>query len=326
MTTTKLRCAALLVALALVASGCGARLTEQQVTAVKAGQATNGSSGFPTDDTTPDDGGTATDDTTPGSSGGTGGGSSGGGSTRTTLAGSGPVAAGVNPHVAPAGGNGGATDVGVTATSITLGNVATLTGPVPGLFAGATVGAQAVVAYENSLGGLWGRKFKLDARDDQFDSGQHRSQTGDLITKSLAMLGTVLALRRRRRRADEGGEHSRRRPFARLRTPEDPQQLLDSTVGAWRPNLVFQLLQATQPQRHQGRRQHLLRHPVRGGVAARLCEGGRVRRLQVHLPTRHRRDRDRLHLRRRAHARQRREDWCSSFRSTTRASPASPRP
>jgi ABC-type branched-subunit amino acid transport system substrate-binding protein len=90
----------------------------------------------------------------------------------------------------PAGGNGGATDTGVTASTIALGNVSTLTGPVPGLFKGAVVGAQAVVAYENSLGGLWGRKFKLDARDDQFDTGQNRTQTIDLIGKTFAMLGS----------------------------------------------------------------------------------------------------------------------------------------
>ena len=99
-------------------------------------------------------------------------------------------AATVNVHAMPAGGNGGATDVGITASEIRLGNVSTLTGPVPGLFQGATVGAQAFVAYANSLGGMFGRSFKLDARDDQFDTGQNKSQTADLIAKTFALLGS----------------------------------------------------------------------------------------------------------------------------------------
>jgi ABC-type branched-subunit amino acid transport system substrate-binding protein len=171
----------------MVASSCGARLTDQQVTAVRAAQANRSTNTPGGSDDTPSDGGST--DTTLAGGDETG---SSGGTTRTTSAsgGGGNTAAGANVHAMPAGGNGGVTDVGVTANSITLGNVSTLTGPVPGLFAGATVGAQAVIAYENSLGGLWGRKFKLDARDDQFDAGQNRSQTADLITKAFAMLGS----------------------------------------------------------------------------------------------------------------------------------------
>src|SRR5205823_11626604 len=70
---------------------------------------------------------------------------------------------------APAGGNGGATDVGVTGESITLGNVSTLSGPIPGLFQGAVLGAQAFAAYANSQGGVFGRRLKVEVRDDQFD-------------------------------------------------------------------------------------------------------------------------------------------------------------
>ena len=68
--------------------------------------------------------------------------------------------------------------------------MSTLTGPVPGLFAGAAVGTQAVFAYQNSLGGLYGRKFKVDVRDDQFDTGQNRSQTIDLLGKAFAFDGS----------------------------------------------------------------------------------------------------------------------------------------
>ncbi|MFN2537910.1 MAG: ABC transporter substrate-binding protein [Mycobacteriales bacterium] len=76
----------------------------------------------------------------------------------------------------PPGGNGGATDVGVTATSINLGAVTTLSGPVPGLFAGDIYGAQAYFAYINSQGGIYGRQLRLEAADDQLDCGQNRTQ------------------------------------------------------------------------------------------------------------------------------------------------------
>ena len=86
-----------------------------------------------------------------------------------------PGGSGVAPK-APAGGNGGATDVGVTATSIDLGAVTTLSGPVPGLFAGDVYGAQAYLAYVNSQGGVFGRQLKLEVADDQLDCGQNRAQ------------------------------------------------------------------------------------------------------------------------------------------------------
>ena len=76
----------------------------------------------------------------------------------------------------PPGGNGGATDIGVTATSINLGAVTTLSGPVPGLFAGDVYGAQAYFAYVNSQGGIFGRQLRLEAADDQLDCGQNRTQ------------------------------------------------------------------------------------------------------------------------------------------------------
>src|SRR5579859_2217462 len=49
-----------------------------------------------------------------------------------------------------------ASDVGVTPTQITLGNVATLTGPIPGLFAGAPAATDAFFQYINSQGGVFG--------------------------------------------------------------------------------------------------------------------------------------------------------------------------
>ncbi len=69
------------------------------------------------------------------------------------------------------------------------GNVATVSGPVPGLFKGATVGADAYLAYQNSLGGLDGRKFKLLTGDDEFNCNQNRVLTESMITKVMAFTG-----------------------------------------------------------------------------------------------------------------------------------------
>jgi len=174
-----------LVALALVASACGARVSEEQRAAAvgggPAGGAVTGGADGATGAVGSQDGGTTSGGGEvagagdAGSAATGGGGDAGGGTTATTL---------------PPGGNGGATDVGVTADQITVGNIATLSGPVPGLFQGATIGAQAFAAYINSQGGINGRRLKVIVRDDQFDSGQNRAQAQDLSKQVLAMLGS----------------------------------------------------------------------------------------------------------------------------------------
>lgn len=92
---------------------------------------------------------------------------------------------------APAGGNGGATDVGVTATAINLGAVVTLSGPVPGLFAGDAYGARAYFAYINSLGGIYGRQLNLTVADDQLDCGINRTQHLSLLPKVLGFTSSL---------------------------------------------------------------------------------------------------------------------------------------
>jgi len=168
-----------LVALALLAAACGARVSDEQVQTA-GGRGTGLATGAGTQAQATDSGGA---ELAPGET------SSDAGTTDTTTA-AGGTAGSESAAPAPAGGNGGATDVGVTAEQIVLGNVSTLSGPVPGLFAGAVYGAQAVVAYQNSKGGMFGRKFKLEVRDDQFDTGQNRSQTIDLLDKAFAFVGS----------------------------------------------------------------------------------------------------------------------------------------
>ena len=174
-----------LVVLALVASACGARVSEEQ----RAAAVGSGATGGPTASGTGGDGGAlGVQDPGTASGGGEVAGAGDGGSTAT--GGGGDSGGGATATTLPPGGNGGATDVGVTADQITVGNIATLSGPVPGLFQGATIGAQAFAAYINSQGGINGRKLKVIVRDDQFDSGQNRAQAQDLSKQVLAMLGS----------------------------------------------------------------------------------------------------------------------------------------
>src|SRR4029077_588186 len=90
----------------------------------------------------------------------------------------------------PAGGNGGATDVGVTATSITIGNVSDLGGPVPGLFQGGPYGTQAYFDYINSQGGVYGRKLYLKTVDDKLDCSQNEAAYHNLAGSVSAFVGS----------------------------------------------------------------------------------------------------------------------------------------
>ena len=54
---------------------------------------------------------------------------------------------------------------GITATTVTVGNVSTL---MAGLFKGAAVGTEAYADYVNSTGGVNGRKIVVDSSDDQY--------------------------------------------------------------------------------------------------------------------------------------------------------------
>jgi ABC-type branched-subunit amino acid transport system substrate-binding protein len=91
---------------------------------------------------------------------------------------------------APAGGNGGATDIGITADSITVGNVSDLSGPVPGLFQGAVIGTQAYFAKVNASGGIFGRQLKLRVADGQLDCDHNKAQHRALKDKVFAFVGS----------------------------------------------------------------------------------------------------------------------------------------
>jgi len=187
------RLAFVAVVMMLIATACGARLNSQELRQAS-GRSSGASSETGSDVQAADQQVADAGGGTTGGATGTGGTASGSGSQAKGGGGSGTQAAAAASPCA----DGGSTDVGVTGNSITLGNVSLLTGPVPGLFKGAVVGTQAFFAYQNSLGGVCGRKLQLDARDDQFDSNQNRAQYQDLIGKTFGLVGSFSVV-------DDGG-------------------------------------------------------------------------------------------------------------------------
>jgi branched-chain amino acid transport system substrate-binding protein len=75
---------------------------------------------------------------------------------------------------------------GITATSVKVGNVSTLTA---GLFTGAQVGTQAYAAYANSTGGVNGRRIVVDNGDDNFTGAANKQATQNAIANDFALVG-----------------------------------------------------------------------------------------------------------------------------------------
>jgi ABC-type branched-subunit amino acid transport system substrate-binding protein len=80
---------------------------------------------------------------------------------------------------------------GVTPTTITIGQIATITGPVPGLFQGAFDGLDAWVAWVNSHGGIDGRQVKVQQVDDGFNCTTYSNAMKQFETSAFAVLGNI---------------------------------------------------------------------------------------------------------------------------------------
>jgi ABC-type branched-subunit amino acid transport system substrate-binding protein len=161
--------------LMLLLAACGARLTREQRLA-GIGSVTVGTPGAdgvvdPGSTTAPGAGGT----TGPGAGGTTGPGAGGGG------------------VPAPPGGNGGATDTGVTATSITLAVASDLSGVQGGLFRTTHQAMSAWAAMINSQGGLFGRRVNLKLRDTQARDTSNAAVVSDSCRDSFALVGSMSA-------------------------------------------------------------------------------------------------------------------------------------
>jgi len=77
-----------------------------------------------------------------------------------------------------------ASDVGVTPTTITIGQIASVTNPFdPQSFVGPTLGLQAFVRYTNAHGGVHGRQLVLRTCDDQGSSIENNVCAHTLIQK-----------------------------------------------------------------------------------------------------------------------------------------------
>ncbi|HLI55130.1 MAG TPA: ABC transporter substrate-binding protein [Acidimicrobiales bacterium] len=197
-------------ALTLLLTGCGARLTAAQEAALNgaAGSAggggasggqlqaagSGGSTQAASSNTVPGlaaaSGGAESGQASTSAKTGTAASSSGGGgsSGASTVAPADDPLAGPNGKLCPAGAP--SSDPGVTAKTITVGNIATINGPVPGLFAGARYGAEAVAAYINSMGGLCGRQLVVDSADDQFDQATDQNEASSMASQVLAFMGS----------------------------------------------------------------------------------------------------------------------------------------
>jgi ABC-type branched-subunit amino acid transport system substrate-binding protein len=192
------RAVALALICGLILAACGARLnpqTRQQAanallnanggTGTSTGTGTSALGGGTTGPATTTGGGSTT---TGGGSTTTGGGGSttGGGGSTTTGGGGSTTTGGSSGTSCPKSG----TDVGLTSNSVTLGVVASTTGPVSGLFQGALQGMQAYRAYANSQGGICGHAVNIQFADDGTNCGQNQNDTQNLASKVFAFVGS----------------------------------------------------------------------------------------------------------------------------------------
>jgi ABC-type branched-subunit amino acid transport system substrate-binding protein len=83
-----------------------------------------------------------------------------------------------------------ASTTGITAKSVTVGNVSIISGPVPGLFEGAPTGVKAYFDMINAQGGVDGRKLHVDSKDDAFSGQQNQTETQEAISSDFALVGS----------------------------------------------------------------------------------------------------------------------------------------
>jgi branched-chain amino acid transport system substrate-binding protein len=190
------------VIVALVSAACGTRLEDGEFLVVGAAEGVDPSTGEPTND-----GSFTTDTNAGGTSGGSRGSTSGGGSgsgsaTNSGSGGGGTSTGGGGGTGTNTGGGGGtntgggggggtntggggpntASDVGVTATSIKVGNITDIQGLLgPEAFKPILEGLQAYFAFRNDRGGVNGRKIDLISCDDRFDTNLNKACTRKLI-------------------------------------------------------------------------------------------------------------------------------------------------
>lgn len=88
---------------------------------------------------------------------------------------------------------------GVTKDSVTVANIADISGPVPGLFKSAQDATKAFAAYYNAtFGGVCGRQLKVKTYDSGTTSSGSRARTLEACDQTFASVGSISAF-------DDGG-------------------------------------------------------------------------------------------------------------------------
>jgi ABC-type branched-subunit amino acid transport system substrate-binding protein len=82
---------------------------------------------------------------------------------------------------------------GVTASTLTLANVADVSGPVPGIFESARQGAKAYLAYFNASQKLCGRSIELLELDSRADAGADQQAYARACAEAFAAVGSMSA-------------------------------------------------------------------------------------------------------------------------------------
>ena len=103
---------------------------------------------------------------------------------------SGSGSGGSSTTLALAGGTASISGPGVTATEIKLGTIATVSGPVPGLFQKSADTMDAFAQYINSQGGIDGHKLVIVHMDDAYDCVTYTSDIQKLSTEVFALVGS----------------------------------------------------------------------------------------------------------------------------------------
>ena len=193
-----MRRTAMLLVCAMVLAACGSRLSDEQRAAVVAGggseeQSIGGGGGSGLDDggstvTTAASGDAADGGGTGGGPDPAAGGDAGGGADPAAGGGGGDDGAPAASGGSTCGG-GGASDTGVTAEEIRIGNVSTISGPIPGFGQTGVNAVKAYVNYVNANGGVCGRKLSLVTADDRLQSGTNKAQTDKLAEQVIGFAG-----------------------------------------------------------------------------------------------------------------------------------------
>lgn len=207
------RAISILLALAMLATACGSRLSDERLSiatqralggaGVRDTTVATGPDGAAAEDTAaPADsvetvsgvaaeGSTSSDPSTgsPGTPDGQGSATTGepAGPTGTQDEGSAPA----DTRAMPPGGNGGATDVGVTETQFFISNVSDISGPVPGLFEEASIATKAAIEwFKATEGTIYGRTPVYRPYDAKMDTGANRAAYQDACAKTFAAVGS----------------------------------------------------------------------------------------------------------------------------------------